>query len=129
MELTSVLGLGVVAVCIVVLLRQYRPEYALLVSLLCSVLILAAALSVLLPALDEIESMMQEANIDLKYVSILFKSLGLCLITQIASDGCRDAGETAIASRIEFSGRLSLVVIALPMFREAVDIALGFLSM
>lgn len=129
MELTSVLGLGVVAVCIVVLLRQYRPEYALLVSLLCSVLILAAALSVLLPVLDEIESMMQEANIDLKYVSILFKSLGLCLITQIASDSCRDAGETAIASRIEFSGRLFLVVTALPMFREAVDIALGFLSM
>ncbi len=129
MELTSVLGLSVVAVCIVVLLRQYRPEYALLVSLLCSVLILAAALSVLLPALDEIESMMQEANIDLKYVSILFKSLGLCLITQIASDSCRDAGETAIASRIEFSGRLSLVITALPMFQEAIDIALGFLSM
>ena len=92
-------------------------------------LFLAAALSVLLPALDEIESMMQEANIDLKYVSILFKSLGLCLITQIASDSCRDAGETAIASRIEFSGRLSLVITALPMFQEAIDIALGFLSM
>ncbi len=129
MELTSILGLGVVAVCIVVLLRQYRPEYALMISLVCSVLIFAAALSVLLPALDEIENMMEEANIDLSYVSILFKSLGLCLITQIASDSCRDAGETAIASRIEFSGRLSLVVVALPMFREVAGIALRFLSM
>jgi len=129
MELTSILGLGVVAVCIVVLLRQYRPEYALMISLVCSVLIFAAALSVLIPALDEIENMMEEANIDLSYVSILFKSLGLCLITQIASDSCRDAGETAIASRIEFSGRLSLVVVALPMFREVTGIALRFLSM
>ena len=34
MELTAIVGLAIVAVCIVVLLRQYKPEYALMLSLI-----------------------------------------------------------------------------------------------
>lgn len=129
MELTAIVGLGLVAVCIIVLLRQYKPEYALMISLVCSALIFAGVLSALLPALDDIRAMMSDAAIDAAYIAILIKCLGLCFITQIAADSCRDAGESAIASRIEFAGRLSLVAVALPMFQDVVSIALSFMNM
>lgn len=129
MELTAIVGLGAVAVCIIVLLRQYKPEYALMASLICSVLIFAAVLETLLPAVDEIRAMMQAAGIETQYVSVLLKALGVCFITQLASDSCKDAGESAIASRIEFAGKMALVVLALPMFGEVVSIALSFLAM
>lgn len=129
MELMAILGLGIVSVCITVMLRQYKPEYALIVSLTCSVLLFAAALSIVMSVLDEIQSLIYDTDIDSEHISVLLKSLGLCFVTQIASDSCRDAGETAIASRIEFAGRLSLVVVALPMFREVLDVALRLMSM
>ncbi|PWM41009.1 MAG: stage III sporulation protein AD [Clostridiales bacterium] len=129
MELTAIVGLAIVAVCIVVLLRQYKPEYALMVSLICSVVIFAAVLGELIPAFDTIRSMMQQVQIDGQYIEILLKSLGICFITQIASESCRDAGESAIASKIELAGKLMLVVLALPMFEEIVSIALGFMAM
>lgn len=129
MELTAIVGLAIVAVCIVVLLRQYKPEYALMVSLICSVVIFAAVLGELVPAFDTIRSMMQQVQIDGQYIEILLKSLGICFITQIASESCRDAGESAIASKIELAGKLMLVVLALPMFEEIVSIALGFMAM
>ena len=129
MELTAIVGLAIVAVCIVVLLRQYKPEYALMVSLICSVVIFAAVLGELIPAFDTIRSMMQQVQIDGQYIEILLKSLGICFITQIAAESCRDAGESAIASKIELAGKLMLVVLALPMFEEIVSIALGFMAM
>ena len=129
MELTAIVGLAIVAVCIVVLLRQYKPEYALMVSLICSVVIFAAVLGELIPAFDTIRSMMQQVQIDGQYIEILLKSLGICFITQIASESCRDAGERAIASKIDLAGKLMLVVLALPMFEEIVSIALGFMAM
>ena len=48
--------------------------------------------------------------------SILLKSLGICLITQIACDTCRDIGETAIASRLETAGKAAMLLLILPMF-------------
>ena len=129
MELTAIVGLAIVAVCIVVLLRQYKPEYALMVSLICSVVIFAAVLGELIPAFDTIRSMMQQVQIDGQYIEILLKSLGICFITQIASESCRDAGESALASKIDLAGKLMLVVLALPMFEEIVSIALGFMAM
>lgn len=129
MELSSVIGLGIVAVSIVVLLRQYKPEYALLVSLICSVLIFLAVLQELLPAIDRIRTMMEASGIEGQYIEILLKALGVCFITQIASDSCRDAGESAIASRVELAGKLALVVLALPMFETVVEIALSFMNL
>ena len=71
MELTAIVGLAIVAVCIVVLLRQYKPEYALMVSLICSVVIFAAVLGELIPAFDTIRSMMQQVQIDGQYLSLI----------------------------------------------------------
>lgn len=129
MEWSAIIGLGVVAVCLVVLLRQYKPEYALMISLICSVLIFSAVIARLLPALDEISGMLADADIDSSYIAILLKAMGLCFVTQIASDSCRDAGESAIASRIDLAGRIALVLVALPLFRDIITIALGFMSM
>lgn len=129
MELTAIAGLGVVAVVIVVLLRQYRPEYALMVSLIFSVIIFWAALEALWPVIQRIQSLLHGAGEGSAYIEVLLKALGICFITQIASESCRDAGESSIASKIELAGRLALVVLALPMFEQILAIALGFLSM
>ncbi|MCI8623464.1 MAG: stage III sporulation protein AD [Provencibacterium sp.] len=129
MELTAVVGLGVVAVALVVLLRQYRPEYALMASVVCSVLIFSAVLSWLTPALSEIAGLFASLSVGQEQVEILFKSLGICFITQIACDSCRDAGESAVASKIELAGKFALVVLALPLFREILQIALTFMSL
>lgn len=129
MELTAIVGLSVVAVAIVVLLRREHPEFALLVSLLCSVLIFMELLRTIWPALQRVEGMLSQVVTQREYISVLLKSLGICFIVQIASECCRDAGEGAIASKIELAGKFSLVVMALPLFEELIAVALGFLSL
>lgn len=123
MDIVSVVGVGMISACIALLLRQYRPEYAMFVSIGAGLLILTLALGSLLPVVDEIEYMMDAADMPGEYAGVLFKALGVCLITQIACDTCKDAGENAIASKVEMAGKLAVLVISLPLFRQILSIA------
>lgn len=123
------MGLGIVAVALIVLLRQYRPEFALAASVLCSALIFMAVLAGISPLIGELQGWLSSLPVPGEHTGTLFKALGLCFITQIACDSCRDAGESAIAARIELAGKFALAALALPLFREILTIALGFMAL
>ena len=61
-------------------------------------------------------------------MAVIIKSLGICYITQLAADTCKDAGEGAMAGRIELSGRVAVLILALPMFTALLQIAVGLIG-
>lgn len=63
-----------------------------------------------------------------EYGLILFKALGICLITQLASDACRDAGEAALASKADLAGKVTLLVLALPLFQKIGELAVSLIN-
>jgi stage III sporulation protein AD len=62
-----------------------------------------------------------QTGLDEEYLTIVFKSVGICYITQIACDCCRDSGENALASQLELAGKAALLLTALPMFEAAAE--------
>ena len=121
-NLFSLVGLGIVAAVLAVVLRQYRPEFAIMVSIAAGALILGGVLVGMLPVVAQIQSMFDATAIPQQYVQILFRALGICFVTQIACDACKDAGESAIASKVELAGKISVLVISLPLFTQVLDI-------
>jgi stage III sporulation protein AD len=75
------------------------------------------------PLFDRMHSLLDASGTKAAYVQILFKSLGLCFITQIACDACRDLGETAIATKVEAAGKIAVLLVSLPLFEEILKIA------
>lgn len=128
MNLFAMLGLAIVSTVICILLRQYKPEYALVVSLACGVLLFSMILVNLTPAFQSMANLMQRAAIHAEYTKAIVKTLGICYVTQLAADACRDAGQTAIASKVELAGKVAIVLIALPLFDNLVEIALGLIN-
>ena len=122
MEWIGMIGIGLVGMVIAVLLRQYKPEYAVFVSLAVGVLIIGMLCSQLLPVFNEMKEMLSQANLSLEYIGILIKSLGVCYLTQLASDACRDAGETAISSNLQLAGKITVLSLGLPLFGKLLDI-------
>ena len=55
------------------------------------------------------------------YAAILFKAVGICLLTQLAGDVCRDSGESSIASKIELAGRAAILLTAMPLIQEVLS--------
>ena len=121
-NLYALIGLGLVAAIMATLLRQHRPEFAILVSVGAGALILSGVLVGMLPIIAQIRAIFDGAAIPGQYAQILFKALGLCFVTQIACDACKDAGESAIAAKVELAGKISVLVLSLPLFAQVLDI-------
>jgi len=122
MEVLAVVGIGLVAAMLTLLLRQHRPEFAMLVSLAAGVVILLMVCRDLLPVVDQIRTMMQSVSMPQEYTAVLFKALGICFLTQVACDTCKDAGEGAIAAKVEMAGKVLVLAVSLPLFQQVLSI-------
>lgn len=129
MDLFAIVGIALTAAALCILLKQYKPEYAMLVSLVCGILIFLVVIQNLKPAFDVMNQLMGSVNVSGEYGKAIIKALGICYITQLASDSCKDAGQTAIGSKVEMAGKVAVVLLALPLFQNIVSVAMGLVGM
>lgn len=116
-------GAAMVAMLLAVTLREIKKEYAVLLSLLCAVALMLWAVGTMAPIIEQIEALVDSTELNPQYGEILLKSLGIAVCTQLACDVCKDAGETAIGTKVEFCGRVCLVALSLPLFSEILSLA------
>lgn len=128
MDVAAIVGLALAAAALCALLKRYHGEYALLVSVGTGLLIAAQLFASLIPVLDEINRLMDQAGVAAEYGAILLKVAGLCFLAQFGADACRDAGESALASRVETAARLAMTAAALPLFRQLAETALSLIG-
>ena len=116
MQWIQFIGIGLIGMILAVLFRQHKPEYAPLISLAAGLAVVFLLLGQLEPIFFQMEEILQQAGIGTEYIAVLLKSLGICYITQLAADTCRDAGESAIASKMELAGKITVMTLAVPYF-------------
>lgn len=116
MQWIQYIGIGLIGMILAVLFRQHKPEYAPLISLAAGLAVVFLLLGQLEPIFSQMEEILQQAGIGTEYIAVLLKSLGICYITQLAADTCRDAGESAIASKMELAGKITVMTLAVPYF-------------
>lgn len=109
---------GLVGTVLALILGQYRPEFRMLVTAAVTLLLMAMVLEQFSPVLEQLRSTMELTGLTGDYAAILFKAVGICLLTQLAGDVCRDSGESSIASKIELAGRAAILLTAMPLIQE-----------
>lgn len=128
MEMGGIAAVVVLAAFLAVILRQQRPEQAMAVALVAGIGVLALVLVQVTPVIHTLRDLLGAADMPSEYGLILLKALGICLITQLASDACRDAGESALASKAELAGKATLLVLALPLFQKIGELAVSLID-
>lgn len=123
MEIYAIIGVAIVGSIIAVLIGRYQPEYGIFATLGTGVVLLLLLISGLAPVLQELLALLDMNGLQSGYTSVLLKSLGLCYISQLAADTCCDAGQAAIASKVETAGKVAVLIVSLPLFRELLNIA------
>ena len=126
--MVALCGIVLLAAILCVLLRKYHAEYSIIISLAAGILVLAIVLSRISPAISQIQSLLTATKLSSEYGLILFKALGICFLTQFSADSCRDAGESALASKIELAGKIAIVILALPLFEKIAQTAITLIG-
>lgn len=126
-EITSVAGLCITASLLCKILEKYNKEQAIMTSIAGISVILLIIFSLISPVLSAVNSIFSESGIENENVQIIFKALGISYITQLTGDICRDCGESSIATSAETAGKILLLIISLPLFRELLSVVNGLL--
>ena len=111
----QIAGLTVTAVLLAKLLERYAAEQALLLSLLAGTLLTAVAVRMLLPVLNRIDGLLLQSGLSAAQTACIAKTAGICCVTQLASDICRDAGHSALSTGVTLAGKTALLLLCLPL--------------
>lgn len=121
MDILSVCALCI-CVCIVSQLLNGNVELKIAVVLLCVSVVFIKITGSILQLKDLISGLLDKAGLDGMYLNVIFKGLGICYISQISADCCRDSGQSSLAAQIELAGKLAMIVVAIPLFSSVIEL-------
>ncbi len=123
MEITALIVLCIITALLALSLRGQRPEFAMLLSLGCGVFVLLNLLGQMKGILSGPERVMAGLSGQSDLTGIILKALGICIVAELGSQCCRDAGEAAIAAKVELAAKTALVLMCMPVFTQLLETA------
>ena len=105
-----------------------RPELAVCLSLLAGVLVVGVLLRQLSPLVSALRRMTALGGVGENHLGVVLRGAGICLVTQLAADTCRDAGDSALAGKAELTGRILLLLLAIPLYEEILTLIVGVIN-
>ena len=122
MEIEKIIGLGITAVLLSALLKNYRPE----ISVSISVIACAVMFALIGPYFKSVTvffvDLSRQVGIEVQFMIIVVKVIGVAFITQIGAEICKDAGETAIGTNIEVCGKIIIIAMSMPIIYRLFDV-------
>lgn len=120
--LYGIFGITLAAVSVIVLLRQIRPEYELLLSVATVILLIIFTFTGLGDVISMVSDLCSGANIDGETLKIVLKAVGVCFLCRGVRDICADCGQSALAEKVETAGRITITVLSLPLLWQVVGL-------
>ncbi len=121
MDIVKIIGIAFLAVIIILILKQYRPEFAMYVSLLTGALILLMSIGKLEGIINLLTTISASTKINGQFLGILLKITGIAFLTEFAVSVCKDSGETAIASKVDLGGKIIMIAISVPIISSLLE--------
>ncbi len=115
MDLLKMVGLSLAAAMLCVVLRQTRPEMAMLCGLAAGALVLMAVLLRLSGVLDALARLAAKAGLAGDALGTVVQVLGVSYLAEFGAQACRDAGEGALAAKVELGGRVAILALSVPL--------------
>ena len=107
--------LGIVTILTAMTMKQGKAEFSTFVSFTGSILIAWIAVQLLDGITGSLERLEKLISVDMEYIALLMKMIGVTYVSEFASAICRDAGYSAVAGQIELVGKLTILTIGMPI--------------
>lgn len=113
----KIVGVVLCEMLVYALLKQHKPEFAVFSQLAASAVMIFIIGDEIREALGVFDSLFNISGMSSEFIGVLIKVLGISLVTQLLSDMCRDNGDTAAATKLEFAGKVIITAVSLPVIK------------
>lgn len=125
MEVIKIVGISIFAVIMIIILKNYRPEMALVLSIITGIGIILYAISKMSSVINVLNDLVSKSGVNTDFLLIIIKVIGIAYIVEFGKNVCIDAGQSSIATKLEMAGKVVIVVLTIPLISSLVNVLVG----
>jgi stage III sporulation protein AD len=126
-DIVQIVGLGLIATFLSLIVKEQKPTFAFLIIVFAGCVIFLYLVDQIYDIIRMIEKIAVNANVNMVYVETILKIIGIAYIAEFGAQLTKDAGQGAIASKIELAGKILILVMAVPILTVIIETILGLI--
>ena len=124
MDIFKIVGIALIGAIFSLTVKEYKQGLSIFISIICGIILLSYTADGLGDIFRELKDLTEKSGISPDYLTAIIKITGICFITQFFSEVCRDAGQNAIASKLEIAAKVLILTLTLPIISDFLDICI-----
>lgn len=121
MEIVKIIGIGFITLIITIILKEYKKEYAIYAVLIGGAIIVFYSMDTVRSIIDFIRELSNNSSYNNNFISLLLKITGISILTEYAVSICKDVGESSIANKIDFGGKIIVISLSIPVISTTLE--------
>lgn len=127
MEMIQIAGVGLLATLLSLVIKEQKPVFAYLLSLFTGVVLFLFLIGRITDVIELLKELAEQSGINMIFLQTILKIVGIAYIAEFAAQVVRDAGEQAIAQKIELAGKILILFMAIPIIRVIIETVIQLL--
>ena len=120
-DIVKIIGIGITSLILIIIIKQYKPEFSIYISIIAGALILLLVLDKLSGIVQLLSNIASKASLNNKFLEILLKITGIAILTEFAVSICKDSGESSIAYTIDLGGKVIIRSMSIPIISSLLE--------
>lgn len=121
MEIIKIIGIGFLTLIITIILKENKKEYAIYSVLIGGTIILLYSMETIKNIVDFVKSLTVNLKYNNMFIILILKITGIAILTEYAVSICKDAGENAIANKIDFGSKIIVISLSIPIISSTLE--------
>ena len=127
MDIVKVVGIGFVTLIISIVLKEVKKEYAIYAVLIGGILLLTASFGTIREIVNFLSKISEKTIYNSEFIGLLLKITGISILVEYTVSICKDSGESAIANKVDFAGKVIIISLSIPIINLTLTTLLSLL--
>jgi stage III sporulation protein AD len=121
MEIIQIVGLGLIVTILTLIIKEQKPEIAFLLATFTGIIIFLFLIGKISSVIRVLEDLATKTGINMVFLKTILKIIGVAYIAEFGAQIVRDAGQESVASKIELTGKILIMVMAIPIISVIIE--------
>ena len=127
MDILKIISFILISLFLYLLFKDKRSDLAVLILLVSGVMVFIYSIGQINEIINFLKNIAEKAEIDGLYLGVILKIIGIAYISSFCSEICKDSGASSLASKVELSGKLGILILAIPILMAVLNSILEIL--
>lgn len=113
--------LAIAGMTLAILVGGMRKEISIWITIVCGIIIFFLGISKFEYMVDMFTKLTEYIGISETYIKVILKMTGIAYLSEFTTSICKDAGQNTIAVQVDYFGKLSMIVVSLPVLQSLLE--------